>query len=71
MFCVVNFGQQALQMCVCWIFKRELSMMKEHDECVSKEAEESKEELTKALEESQRNAECVVINKNSCEYHAN
>lgn len=34
-------------------------MTKEHDECVSKEAEESKEELAKALEESQRNAEFV------------
>ncbi|XP_056615351.1 axonemal dynein light chain domain-containing protein 1 [Triplophysa dalaica] len=38
----------------------ELSMMKEHDECVSKEAEESKEELAKALEESQRNADIVA-----------
>ncbi len=33
--------------------------MKEHDENVSKEAEEAKEELAKALEESQRNAKCV------------
>lgn len=33
--------------------------MKEQEECVSKEAEESKEELAKALEESQRNAKCV------------
>ncbi|XP_058615457.1 axonemal dynein light chain domain-containing protein 1 isoform X4 [Onychostoma macrolepis] len=41
----------------------ELSAMKEHDENVSKEAEEAKEELAKALEESQRNANIVA------EYH--
>ncbi|RXN20437.1 axonemal dynein light chain domain-containing 1 [Labeo rohita] len=41
----------------------ELSAMKEHDENVSKEAGEAKEELAKALEESQRNANIVA------EYH--
>ncbi|XP_026054641.1 axonemal dynein light chain domain-containing protein 1-like [Carassius auratus] len=41
----------------------ELSAMKEHDENVSKEAEKAKEELAKALEESQRNANTVA------EYH--
>ncbi|NP_001082846.1 axonemal dynein light chain domain-containing protein 1 [Danio rerio] len=41
----------------------ELSAMKVHDENVSKEAEEAKEELAKALEESQRNANIVA------EYH--
>ncbi|XP_059424679.1 axonemal dynein light chain domain-containing protein 1 [Carassius carassius] len=41
----------------------ELSAMKEHDENVSKEAEKAKEELAKALEESQRNANIVA------EYH--
>ncbi|TRY82878.1 hypothetical protein DNTS_001523 [Danionella cerebrum] len=38
----------------------ELTAMKEHDESVSKEAEESKEELAKALDESQRNANIVA-----------
>jgi len=33
--------------------------LKQHDESVSKEAEETKEELAKALEESRRNAKCV------------
>uniref|UniRef100_A0A673J1B5 Axonemal dynein light chain domain containing 1 n=1 Tax=Sinocyclocheilus rhinocerous TaxID=307959 RepID=A0A673J1B5_9TELE len=42
----------------------ELSAMKEHDENVSKEAEEAKGELAKALEESQRNAKVIVA-----EYH--
>ncbi|XP_051766986.1 axonemal dynein light chain domain-containing protein 1 [Ctenopharyngodon idella] len=41
----------------------ELSSLKQHDENVSKEAEEAKEELAKALEESQRNANIVA------EYH--
>ncbi|XP_051549313.1 axonemal dynein light chain domain-containing protein 1 [Myxocyprinus asiaticus] len=41
----------------------QLSMIKENDECVSKEAEEAKEELAKALEQSQCNADIVA------EYH--
>ncbi|KAG1945757.1 axonemal dynein light chain domain-containing protein 1 isoform X2 [Pimephales promelas] len=41
----------------------DLSSLKQHDESVSKEAEETKEELAKALEESQRNANIVA------EYH--
>ncbi|XP_073717822.1 axonemal dynein light chain domain-containing protein 1 isoform X3 [Misgurnus anguillicaudatus] len=38
----------------------ELSLMKEQDESLSKEAEETKEELAKALEESQCNANIVA-----------
>ncbi|XP_065099340.1 axonemal dynein light chain domain-containing protein 1 [Paramisgurnus dabryanus] len=38
----------------------ELSMMKEQDESLSKEAEKTKEELAKALEESQSNANIVA-----------
>ncbi|KAK7126779.1 hypothetical protein R3I94_018085 [Phoxinus phoxinus] len=41
----------------------DLSSLKQHDESVSKEAEETKEELAKAMEESQRNANIVA------EYH--
>ncbi|XP_077082450.1 axonemal dynein light chain domain-containing protein 1 isoform X1 [Siphateles boraxobius] len=41
----------------------DLGSLKQHDESVSKEAEETKEQLAKALEESQRNANIVA------EYH--